>query len=139
MIHASGAKMQDKMVDYAMALHPNPSMENQIRKLLLKQDASSVNQIFYPPLCFRPAFLHIETKAPFMGGRGSDVQLAIWVAAGFKRTRLFLENQGRRGEKLPTMPMLSMHRHELYFSAFEEREDHNVSLVFFFSHYVFFI
>lgn len=127
MTHASGTKMQDKMVDYVMVLDPDSSMKNQIRNMLLQQNAISVNQTYYPPLRFRPTFLNIETKVPFSGGRESDVQLATWVAAGFERTQIFLEQQGPTAEVIPTMPMLSMYGHELYFSAFEMQESRNVS------------
>lgn len=122
--------MEDKMVDYALCLQPDVSMKKCVHDILLVQDKDlqSINQTAYPPLCLRPIVLSVETKPPFTGGEDSDVQLAVWVAAGLRRTRLLLHESGNGTEPIPTMPMLSIHGHDMHLSAFREQEANNVSI-----------
>lgn len=131
MQHQSGSKMQNKMVDYAVYLHPSESMERKIQNTLRGQlpGAQSVNQTMTSSLRQRPIAINMETKVPFSGGETADVQLAIWMGAGITRLRQLLSGNGNQGEDVPAMPVLSMHGHDLHLSVFKAFQHQNVSLI----------
>lgn len=123
--------MQDKMVDYAIYLHPSESMERKIQHTLRGQapGTQSVNQTMSSSLRRRPIAINLETKVPFSGGETADVQLAIWMSAGITRLRQMLSECGNQGEDVPAMPALSMHGHDLHLSVFKALQHQNVSLI----------
>ncbi len=119
--------MQSKMVDYAIYLRSGPLMER-IRRVLqeLPKSSQSINQTMHGPLREQPIGINFETKPPFTGGDTADVQIAIWSGAGLLRLRQLLQQNRRGEERVPTMPALSFHGHDLNLSGIQEREDHNV-------------
>ena len=118
--------MQSKMVDYVIYLQSNPLIEH-IRGVVqeLPEHSWSLNQTMYGPLHFQPIAINIDTKGPFQDDT-ADVHNAIWSGAGLHRLRQLLQRNGRQKERIPTMPVLSFHGHDLYLSGIEETDDHNV-------------
>lgn len=118
--------MQSKMVDYAIYLQSSPLIEH-IRGVLqeLPEHSQSLNQTMHGALRYRPIAININTKAPFTGGTAA-VQNAIWSGAGLLRLRQLLQQNGRQEERIPTMPVLSFHGHDLNLSGIQERDGHNV-------------
>ena len=124
MTHASGIKMSSKMVDLAIYIQPDVKVKRDIRNTLRSElkEAQSVNQTMYGPLRMCPIAISIETKLPFSGGETADIQLATWAGAGLTRLRQMLPPD----EKIPTIPTLSAHGHDLHLVAFQEQADCNV-------------
>jgi len=122
--------MQSKMVDLAILLRLDPFAQTRLRNILQcsPKDSQSVNQTMQNPLREEPIAINIETKVPFSGEATADLQLAIWSGAGLLRIRGLLEMLEHAQEQIPTLPMLSLHGHDLHLSAIQERTDLNVRL-----------
>ena len=118
------------MVDLVVLLRFKPQAQLQLRQILrcFPKDSQSINQTMQNPLREEPIAISIETKVPFSGEASADLQLAIWSGAGLLRTRGLLETLDQAKEQIPTLPMLSLHGHDLYLSAIQDRADHNVRL-----------
>lgn len=102
--HVSGDTFQSKMVDFTVNLVPDDKMYEKI--LLMTQDLPyslrTINQTSYDPVRFQPIAISIETKTPNAPEGDAMIQLGMWVAAHFKRIRMF-----SHGELVtPTLPLL---------------------------------
>ncbi|KAF4435004.1 methyltransferase type 11 [Fusarium austroafricanum] len=76
-----------KLVDFALALIPDDTLQATIDKFLKTQRHDTLNQTAYTALASRPAPLFIETKTTSGSENRSQVQLGIWVAAWYQRLR----------------------------------------------------
>ncbi|RYO76331.1 hypothetical protein DL766_008898 [Monosporascus sp. MC13-8B] len=98
-----GPSMSGKMIDYAMVLIDDSVP---IRHFVDRLEHRFFNQTSYPPLCFCPAGLFIETKADSSNGWSEGkAQLGLWLAAWFKRVSMF-SSPPPTTIKLPFMPVL---------------------------------
>ena len=114
------------MVDYAVYLQSRPLTEH-IRGVIQQhpQHSQSLNQTIHGALRYQPIAINIDTKASSAFGTAA-VQNAIWSGAGVLRLRQLLQQNGRPKERIPTMPVLSFHGHDLNLSGIQARDDHNV-------------
>ncbi|KAK2471344.1 hypothetical protein H9L39_17575 [Fusarium oxysporum f. sp. albedinis] len=76
-----------RMVDFAIVLIPDETLQGTIDDFLSKQTHATINQTTYDALARRPAPVFIETKASTSMLNRSQVQLGIWTAAWFQRLR----------------------------------------------------
>ncbi|KAF9766323.1 hypothetical protein IL306_001290 [Fusarium sp. DS 682] len=76
-----------RMVDFAIVLIPDETLQGTIDDFLSKQTHATINQTTYDALARRPAPVFIETKASTSMVNRSQVQLGIWTAAWFQRLR----------------------------------------------------
>lgn len=92
------------MVDYTVNLAPDDEMYEKILLVIQNQPhgLQTINQTSFTPVRFRPIAISIETKTPNASEEEAMIQLGMWVAAHFKRIRMF-----SRGELVtPTLPLL---------------------------------
>ncbi|KAF5703722.1 methyltransferase type 11 [Fusarium mundagurra] len=76
-----------KMVDFALALIPDDTLQVTIDNFLKTQWHDTINQTACTALASRPAPLFIETKTTSGAENRSQAQLGIWVAAWYQRLR----------------------------------------------------
>ncbi|KAF4952804.1 hypothetical protein FGADI_6465 [Fusarium gaditjirri] len=76
-----------KMVDFALTLIPDDTLQATIDEFLRTQWHDTINQTRYTALASRPAPLFIETKTTSGSENRSQAQLGIWVAAWYQRLR----------------------------------------------------
>ena len=112
------------MVDFAITINPDDVLRERIRRTLGdKKDVDrSLNQTYARHMLYKPIVFSIETKIPFTGGEISDVQLSAWQDAWTTKISQLLEANGKAKVKIPTMPLLSIHGHDVHISAFFLRE-----------------
>ncbi|KAF1730696.1 hypothetical protein CRV24_008766 [Beauveria bassiana] len=98
-----------KMVDFALVLRPEASLQRLIDEFLAKQrDATAtINQTRYEPLRTRPAPIFIETKISSGTMEDANVQLGIWVAAWHQRMRSIIA-LGEVTDKIITIPVVQV-------------------------------
>lgn len=121
--------MQDKMVDFAISLLPvDGNIQKRIRHTLSIEglETESLNQTHHQQIRDYPIAINMETKIPFSGGEKSDIQLATWIGAGFRRLQRLLDSNPQPTADIPVMPALSMHGHDMYLSFFKMGVDENV-------------
>ncbi|KAG5764975.1 hypothetical protein H9Q72_006947 [Fusarium xylarioides] len=82
-----GSSSVHRMVDFAIVLIPDDTLQGTIDEFLSKQTHATINQTTYDALARRPAPVFIETKASTSLVNRSQVQLGIWTAAWFQRLR----------------------------------------------------
>ncbi|EWZ85481.1 hypothetical protein FOWG_11979 [Fusarium oxysporum f. sp. lycopersici MN25] len=75
------------MVNFALALIPDETLQATIDKFFKTQWHNTLNQRAYTALASRPAPLFIETRTTSSTADRSKVQLGIWVAAWYQRLR----------------------------------------------------
>ncbi|EXK35686.1 hypothetical protein FOXG_14797 [Fusarium oxysporum f. sp. lycopersici 4287] len=75
------------MVNFALALIPDETLQATIDKFFKTQWHNTLNQRAYTVLASRPAPLFIETRTTSSTADRSKVQLGIWVAAWYQRLR----------------------------------------------------
>lgn len=95
-----------KMVDFALVLLPDFTLEAKIKAFLDKADYPTVNHTVYDALTRRPAPVFIETKTSAGVVDKSHAQLGIWTAAWFMRLRA--ANSSRRAIGIP---VIQVHGH----------------------------
>jgi len=104
---------KDKIVEL---LKPRPREEQSINQTL------TVKQ--------RPIAISIKTELPFCGDESTDIKLSIWVGAGIEKLKGMLDGKADNAcasrSKIPAMPALSMHGHDLYMVVLETQETRNV-------------
>ncbi|KAF4979686.1 hypothetical protein FZEAL_4145 [Fusarium zealandicum] len=83
-----------KMVDFALVLIPDDTLEGKIKGFLTKQQNPTINHTMYDALSQRPAPVFIETKTSAGVVDRSHVQLGIWTAAWFQRLRAVKSTKG---------------------------------------------
>jgi hypothetical protein len=102
--HVSGDAFKSKMVGFTVNLDPDDEMYEKILCVIQNQPygLQTINQTNFTPVRFRPIAISIETKTPNAPEEDAMIQLGMWVAAHFKRMRIFSH------EKLvtPTLPLL---------------------------------
>ncbi|KAM3504578.1 hypothetical protein MY11210_008297 [Beauveria gryllotalpidicola] len=83
------ASFAHKMVDFALVLKPDESLQTLISDFLHgeKYETASINQTRYEPLRKQPAPIFIETKTLSETVESARVQLGIWIAAWHERMR----------------------------------------------------
>ncbi|KAJ4044811.1 hypothetical protein NW761_008271 [Fusarium oxysporum] len=75
------------MVNFALALIPEETLQATIDKFPKTQWHATLNQRAYNALASRPAPLFIETRTTSSTADRSKVRLGIWVAAWYQRLR----------------------------------------------------
>lgn len=110
------------MVDYAIILQPDKTMETAILDILkpLDVDNCNINHTGYPPIRFSPIIANIKVNEPDSGKHAALVQLAVWVAAQFNR----LSRLGG-GVTLQMMPLVWVEDHDwrIYFAYRTEKKE----------------
>ncbi|EGX87662.1 hypothetical protein CCM_09623 [Cordyceps militaris CM01] len=103
-----------KMVDFALVLKPDESLETLISDFLRGEpyNTASINQTRYEPLRTRPAPIFIETKTLSGTVESARVQMGIWIAAWHERMRTIIALGGevKPGEVKPviTVPIIQV-------------------------------
>ncbi|KAF2967981.1 hypothetical protein GQX73_g5592 [Xylaria multiplex] len=116
------SEFQVKMIDYALALRPEPGFHERLLEFVSHLDHPTFNQTNYHPLRTSPAGIFIGTKARDHGQciTETKIQLGIWVASWFSRVARFPRNTSAStiSSKLPYVPILLVDRGtwELYFA-----------------------
>ncbi|KAF5019918.1 hypothetical protein F66182_8058 [Fusarium sp. NRRL 66182] len=92
-----------KMVDYAIALHPEESdaLDIAIRRILQYSPAAThyFNHAAYDPIRFAPTAVSIETTTGANGLQEARLQLGIWIASwSFRLHQLLETRQTRHGD-----------------------------------------
>lgn len=101
---ATGAKMQSKMVDYALVLDEPPDLCRGIISTLIAENKPSINHTTMEALRFSPIAVSIETKRGAVDEDTACVQLAVWVTAHFARLRQLTNGNG--STQLPVLPLV---------------------------------
>lgn len=116
------------MVDFAIHLNLSRPMEERVRSTISRfpSNAQSINQTMYDALRATPIAINMETKPPYTGGQSSDVQNAIWAGASLVKMEQILELRAKEDMKIPSMPLLTFHGHDMFFSAIVGTEEENV-------------
>ncbi|KAK9792841.1 putative PD-(D/E)XK nuclease-like domain-containing protein [Seiridium cardinale] len=76
-----------RMVDYVFAIDPIPADRTKMRELIADTYGLSINHTSFPALCERPIALSIEVKRTSDGADKAKLQLAVWLAAHWKKLR----------------------------------------------------
>ena len=71
----------------------------------------------------------METEVPFSEEEKSNIQLATWIGAGFRRLQRLLDSNPQPTADIPATPALSMHGYDMYLSFFKMGVDENVSRI----------
>lgn len=126
-MHINGKPFGSKMVDYALIIRPRPATHAGIRRVLqgLGDDHCNINQTRYAPVRFNPITVNIEVKPPGSGKNDAMVQLAIWVAAQFKKLNIL------SGEVVTIpIPLVWVEGHEWrVYVAFQKANGELVSII----------
>ncbi|KAF5978828.1 methyltransferase type 11 [Fusarium coicis] len=101
------AKSVHKMVDFALALEPDPQLANIIERFTKLSVDGTVNQTAYFSLRNRPATVFIETKTTSGNLETSGVQLAVWIAAWHESLRSIM-TRGGIDERIITVPLIQV-------------------------------
>ncbi|EXK75893.1 hypothetical protein FOQG_19343 [Fusarium oxysporum f. sp. raphani 54005] len=93
-----------KMVDYAVALHPeeNDPLDLAIHRILQHSPTSTYyfNHAAYDPIRFAPTVVSIETKTGANGLQEARLQLGIWIASWSFRLHQLLDRRQIRDDNL---------------------------------------
>lgn len=102
--HVNGDAFKSKMVDFTLNLVPDDKMYEKILLVIQNQPhgLQTINQTNFGRVRFRPIAISIETKTPNASKEEAMIQLGMWVAAHFKRIRMF--SHGKL--VTPTLPLL---------------------------------
>lgn len=74
-----------RMIDLAIAVNPCETDNATIRALIKEDYGQSINQTGFPALCERPIAVSIEVKRTSDGADKARLQLAVWLAAQWKK------------------------------------------------------
>lgn len=101
---ATGAKLQSKMVDYALVLEEPDDLYEGIISTLRAENRPSINHTMMEALRFSPIAVSIETKRGAVDEDTAHVQLGMWVSAHFARLRQLTDGNGFT--QLPVLPLV---------------------------------
>lgn len=97
------------MVDYVIALTPDPAIKQAWRSLRLLPGASIKSWNHTTRARHNPIAINIETKGPMKSWTDGKPQIAIWTDAWMKRLALIRENSNRQW---PALPLLIAQGHD---------------------------
>ncbi|KAF4970055.1 hypothetical protein FZEAL_10124 [Fusarium zealandicum] len=97
---ANASESVHKMVDFALALEPDPDLAAAIER-------GTINQTAYFPLKSRPAPVGIETKTSAGNSETAGVQLGVWIAAWHEGIRSLMK-RGGLVERIITVPLIQV-------------------------------
>ncbi|KAL9078306.1 MAG: hypothetical protein Q9157_002769 [Trypethelium eluteriae] len=101
-----------RVIDYVVALNPDPSIKQAWRRLRLLPCASIKSWNHTTRARHNPIAINIETKGPMKSWTDGKPQIAIWTDAWLKRLALI---RGNTGGQWPALPLLIAQGHDWHF------------------------